>query len=342
MSSEAVMTYKAAFNKVMRDYEFARDHANILLEKRKAEVYSRVPEIEKIDQALAKLGASLARMALAGDENGMKEARDQAALLKNKRQALLKNNFDGDYLTIPYRCTDCQDTGYRQNAPGYPAERCPCLKQRLINEYYSLSNMKEVLQDENFDTYDVRLFSDNIIPNEGLSPYKNMQNVHRLATKFVTDFDSEFNNLLLYGEPGLGKTFVCHCIAKDLLDAGRTVLYLTAPRLCKVLEDYRFNRESLAEPNEMLAAVDEVDLLILDDLGAEISTVVTSAALFDIINQRLLTRKHTVISTNLTPQALAAQYSERIVSRFGGNYQMIKFFGEDIRVKKKYGGLRMS
>jgi len=336
------MTYKAAFNKVIKDYEFARDHANILLEKRKAEVYSHVPEIAEIDRALAKLGASLARMALAGDENGIKEAREQSTLLKDKRQALLKSNFGEDYLTTPYRCMGCQDTGYIQSAPGRPAERCPCLKQRLVNEYYSLSNMKEVLKDENFDTYDLRLFSTHIIPNEGLSPHANMQTIYRLATKFVTDFDNEFNNLLLYGEPGLGKTFVCHCIAKDLLDAGRTVLYLTAPRLCKVLEDYRFNRESLVEPDEMLAAVDDVDLLILDDLGAEISTVVTSAALFDIINQRLLTRKHTVISTNLTPEALAAQYSERIVSRFGGNYQMIKFFGEDIRVKKKYGGLRMS
>jgi len=336
------MTYKAAFNKIMKDYEFARDDANILVEKRKAEVYARVPEIAEIDRTLAKLGASLARMALAGDENGMKEARSQADLLKDKRQTLLANNFGADYLTAVYRCMDCQDTGYIQTTSGHPAERCPCLKQRLINEYYSLSNMNQVLQDENFDNYDLRLFNTNILPNEGLSPNVNMQTIYRLATKFVIDFDSEFNNLLLYGEPGLGKTFVCHCIAKDLLDAGRTVLYLTAPRLCKVLEDYRFNRESLTEPDEMLAAVDEVDLLILDDLGAEFSTVVTSAALFDIINQRLLTRKHTVISTNLTPDALAAQYSERIVSRFAGNYQMIKFFGEDIRVKKKYGGLRMS
>jgi len=336
------MTYKAAFSKVMKDYEFAREDANILIEQRKAEVYARAPEIAEIDKALAKLGAGLARMALAGDENGMKEVREKSLWLKDKRQVLLQSNFAENYLTPVYRCTDCEDTGYIQNAPGRPAERCPCLKQRLINEYYSLSNMKEVLQDENFDTYDLRLFSDAILPNEGLSPNVNMQTIYRLATKFVTDFDSEFNNLLLYGEPGLGKTFVCHCIAKDLLDAGRTVLYLTAPRLCKILEDYRFNRESLAEPDAMLATVDEVDLLILDDLGAEFSTVVTSAALFDIINQRLLTRKHTVISTNLTPDALAAQYSERIVSRFAGNYQMIKFFGEDIRVKKKYGGLRMS
>ena len=335
------MSYKAAFSQVMKDYEEARNRAELLLEERKAEAYRLVPEVADIDRTLAKLGASLARMALAGDTNGINQAMAQAQSLKEKRLTLLKNTVGEDYLTAVHRCQACQDTGYLPSDPGQPALRCPCLKQRLINEYYSLSNVKEALQEENFDTYDLRLFSQNILPREGLSPYTNMQTVYRLSTQFVTDFDKEFNNLLLYGEPGLGKTFVCHCIAKDLLDAGKTVLYLTAPRLCKVLEDYRFNRESLTEPDAMLSAIDEVDLLILDDLGAEFSTIVTSAALFDIINQRLLTRKHTVISTNLTPETLAAQYSERIVSRFAGAYQMIKFFGEDIRVKKKYGGLRM-
>ncbi|MCL2285165.1 MAG: ATP-binding protein [Firmicutes bacterium] len=336
------MTYKAAFRQVMKDYETARDNADLLIEKRKTEVYQRVPEVADIDRALAKLGASLAKMALAGDRRSIKETTDEAQLLRDKRRLLLKNSVGEDYLTTVYRCMTCLDTGYLPVSPGYPAERCQCLKQRLIDAYYSLSNMKEVLEDENFDTYDLRLFDTNIVPNEGLSPHVNMQTIYRLATKFVADFDNEFNNLLLYGEPGLGKTFVCHCIAKDLLDAGRTVLYLTAPRLCRILEDFRFNRESIDQPDELLATIDEVDLLILDDLGAEISTIITSAALFDLINQRLLLRKHTVISTNLTPTALEAQYSERIVSRFFGNYQMIKFFGEDIRVKKKYGGLRMS
>ena len=335
------MSYKAAYSHVMKDYELAQDNAAFLLEERKAEVYRLVPEIAEIDHALAKLGASLARMALAGDVNGMNEAKTQGESLKARRLSLLKSTVGEDYLTAVHRCEACKDTGYLQSAPGQSAARCPCLKQRLINEYYSLSNIKEALQDENFDTYDLRLFDTNIIPTEGLSPHTNMQTIYRLTMQFVMDFDKEFNNLLLYGEPGLGKTFVCHCIAKDLLDAGKTVLYLTVPRLCKVLEDYRFNRESLAEPDAMLAAVDDVDLLILDDLGTEFSTIVTAAALFDIINQRLLTRKHTVISTNLTPETLAAQYSERIISRLAGSYQMIKFFGEDIRVKKKYGALRM-
>ena len=335
------MNYKTIFRDVMRDYQQARDSAEDALAARKAEAYRLLPELQEIDRSLAKLGLSLARLAIAGDTTTMGEVRQQTDTLKERREQLITTTFGADYLTLQYRCKSCQDTGYEPSTGGKPNRRCACLTQRLVNEFYSLSNIKTALAEENFDTYDFRLFSTELIPTEGLSPHANMQSVYRHAMNFATNFDTEFANLLLYGEPGLGKTFVCHCIAKDLLDSGKTVLYLTAPRLCKVLENYRFNRENMADPEELLTQIDEVDLLILDDLGAEFPTVVTSSALFDIINQRLLTRKHTVISTNLHPAALEQQYSERIVSRFWGNYKLIKFFGEDIREKKKYGGLRM-
>jgi len=335
------MSYKSAFRQVTKNYEIARTNAAILLEERKAQVYGSIPQIANIDRTMSRLGMSLPRLALVGDEAGIARTRAEIEDLKDIRHTLLKESFGENYLTAIYRCDACKDTGYTQVSAGRPVNRCACLKQRLIDEYYAMSNIKGALADENFDTFDIRLFSTEIIPEEGLSPSANMESVYRLATKFVDNFDTEFNNLLLYGDTGLGKTFVCHCIAKDLLDAGKTVLYQTAPRLCKVLEDYRFNRESMTEPNEMLDAIDEVDLLILDDLGSEMTTIVTQAALFEIINQRLLSRKHAVISTNLSPAMLHSDYSERIVSRFVGKYQMIKFFGEDIRVKTKYGGLRI-
>jgi len=336
------MRYKTAFRHVMREYELARDRAEFLADARRSEVYHSVPRVAEINHCLANYGASLAKLALRDDTTSMNKIRSDIAALKDERRTLLMEiGADEDYLSAVFQCKKCSDTGYISTGIGAPAERCSCLKQKLIDEYYALSNMKEVLQEENFEHYDFRLFSKEIEPAEGISPLQNMEQVYSHAMQFVKKFDKQFANLLLYGETGLGKTFVCHCIAKDLLDKGYTVLYLTAPRLCKFIEDFRFNRESLDAPDEMLEAVDEVDLLILDDLGVEFSTIVTSSALFDIINQRILGRKSTVISTNLTPIALEQQYSERIVSRFFGNYQNIKFFGEDIRLKKKYGGLRI-
>ena len=333
------MRYKTAYREVMKDYEASRSQAEILLNERRANLYRSFPRVEEIDSALSAVGLSLARLALSGDTFALQQARAAAEALKQeKNEILAAAGVSEDYLTAVYRCNYCEDTGYTPSSPGRLPQRCACLKQRMIEAYYSLSNIKGVLSEENFDTFDHRCFSPNMVEAEGISPQTNMRAVYRMATDFVQDFTAKFNNLLLYGRTGLGKTFVCHCIAKDLLDAGHTVLYLTAPRLFKLIEDYRFNRESLDEPDEMLEAVTDVDLLILDDLGAEFVTVITSSALFDIINQRLLAKKPTVISTNLSPIELERHYSERIVSRFTGYYQMIKFFGEDIRVKKKYGG----
>ena len=337
------MRYKTAVYNVMRKYEAARHESDLRVEEHKNEIYTKNPRIADIEKEINILGSKIAKLALNMDPTStlnINDIRAKITQLKEEKQLLLTNLGMADISHV-YNCAKCNDTGYIQLTAESPSTRCSCLKQKLIDEYYALSNIKEILQEENFDHFDFRLFSERLIENEGLSPLSNMQQVYSLTTQFVADFTTEFNNLLMYGGTGLGKTFACHCIAKDLLDKGHTVLYLTAPRLCKVIEDYRFNREALTEPDEMLETVDNVDLLILDDLGAEVSTIITSAALFDIINQRLISHKHTVISTNLTPTALESQYSERIVSRFFGSYQMIKFFGDDIRVKKKYGSLRM-
>jgi len=333
------MGYKSAYQEVMRNYEASRSQAEALLEERRAALYKRFPRIAEIDRELSAIGISLAKLVLTRDEDGIYKARTKADKLKQEKANILSiGGVPEDYLTAAYRCTGCSDTGYKPAAPGQLPQRCSCLRQRMVEAYYSLSNIKGILDEENFDNFDSRCFSPNIIEAEGISPLTNMQAIYRMTTDFVNDFDTKFDNLLLYGRTGLGKTFVCHCIAKDLLDAGHTVLYLTAPRLFKIIEDYRFNREDMDEPHEMLEAVTDVDLLILDDLGAEFVTVVTSSALFDIINQRLLAKKPMVVSSNLSPLELEKHYSERITSRFAGYYKMIKFFGEDIRIKKKYGG----
>ena len=337
-----VKGYKAAFKEVMRTYEADRDRAAHLLRQRQAEVYRQVPRVQEIDRQLAQQGILAARSLLAAGSFGGAEDSDallaqfmqqSAEFRAEKAQILRENDIPENYFTDIYRCGTCADTGF---LPDTPSERCACLKQKLIDKYYDLSNLQAVLQAENFDTFDLRYYSEQTAPEEGLSPHLNMQLVYRTAVHFVQGFGKPFQNLLFYGDTGLGKTFLCNCIAKDLLDQGHTVLYATAPQLFKVVEDARFGRDTVDEPDEALEAVTDVDLLILDDLGAEFATVVTSAALFNIINQRLLTQKPTVISTNLSPVELEAQYSDRIVSRFLGYYKMTKFFGSDIRAKKKY------
>jgi DNA replication protein DnaC len=325
------MGYKTAYKEVMRAYEVDRNDAHALLEARREEMYQSVPRVKEIELRLREIGLSLARLALSGNEALLQKAREESNALQSEKASLMPK----DYFTDIYKCAVCADTGYVENG-SKPLERCACLKQRLIEKYYDFSNLRGVLEEENFDTFDFRYYSMEVDKDEGVSPKSNMQTIYEVAMKFTAGFGVTYQNLLLYGDTGLGKTFISNCVAKELLDKGRTVLYVTAPRLFKVIEDYRFNRDEMDEPDEMLEAVTDVDLFILDDLGTEFSTVVTSAALFDIINQRMLAKKPTIISTNLSVRDLEEQYTGRIGSRFLGNFDMLKFFGEDIRIKKKH------
>jgi len=327
------MGYKTAFAEVMKEYERDRDRARAALDNKRQEVYKSIPRVLAIESQLKSISMKLARNILTngGDVRGLDRLKHESeSLSAEKKQLLAINGFGADYLDTPYHCPICQDRGFVGSA------RCTCLKQRLIQKYYDCSNLIGI-ERENFSTFDLRCYATNVIEAEDMSPRARMKAILKVSKEFADNFGSETpaGNLLFYGEPGLGKTFLCNCLAKEILDKGATVLYSTAPKLFKTLEAFRFNRQEAGDP-EILEALNEVDLLIIDDLGAEISTLVTASELFDILNTRLLNNKSIIISTNLSPADFTNQYSERIISRFFGSFKMLKFIGDDIRVKKKY------
>jgi DNA replication protein DnaC len=286
----------------------------------------------EIENLLKKLNLQIARNILTGGRGSLEKLKRQNnALLTEKKRLLADSRFGEDYLNPSYRCPVCHDTGFVGN------ERCACFKQRLIEKYYGLSNLQGVLGTENFGTFNKNCYSSQEDAAYGLSPRDQIEIIYRHCRQFITDFQpgASDENLLFYGRPGLGKTFMCNCIAKELLDRGVTVLYVTAPKLFKMLEDCRFNHDYTAKP-EMLDAITDVDLLIIDDLGTEMATIFTSSELFNILNTRIIERKAVVISTNLEPEEFKNQYSERITSRFFGHFKMLRFIGEDIRIVKKY------
>ena len=328
--------HKTFAKEILNEYGLLRAKAEQAAQNFKEGVYAKAPRLKEADIMLRQLGLNLARIAAGGDSLQIKMCEEKITELRSERKAILKELKISEPKFFPkYNCSNCKDTGYvSKNIAQVPA-MCKCFKQKLINAHYSISNLDQVLGEENFDNFDFRLFSDIVDENEGLSARKNMEIIYRIATNFTKGFGKEFNNLLLYGETGLGKTYVCHAIAKELLDAGFTVLYLTAPRLIRLIEKSRNFYEDQSENIEMLKTIDEVDLLILDDLGTEVMTVVTIASLFDIINHRLITKKPMVISTNLDQNGLTEHYTERIVSRFIASYQIVKFFGKNIRISKK-------
>ncbi len=324
------MTKAEIYKKVLREYEKEKDFAEILYQKRVREVYELIPEVKSIDDEIMKLNVDFAKSALknCGKNRNIGELKEKNNSLILKKENLLKQYGIGkDFFDSVYKCKECKDTGYIGN------KECKCLKKRLIEAAYDMSNLKEVLENENFEKFDISFYSDKIDERTGKSSKERIEFILLKALDFVRNFDNKFGNLFLYGKSGLGKTFLCNCIAKELLDKGKSVLYLSATQLFKMLEKDTFKNDG-EEFGEVLNLIFDADLLIIDDLGTEFQTSFTASEFFNIINFRYIKKKPVVISTNLEPKDIIDKYSDRVVSRFYGNYDFLEFLGEDIRILK--------
>ena len=320
------------YREILREYDALRTQKAAELRERREAFYARFPRLRELEREGQMLGVSVLRaVALSPEEQErtVAQLREKQRGIREERLAILaQNGLSPVVLEMEYACEVCKDTGYVDNVP------CVCMKRRLMDRLYDQSNVRDAIRAENFDTFDLRLFSDAVVPAEGISPKENAKRNLKRAMQFAEDPTGD--NLLLYGGAGRGKTFLCNCIAKDVLEQGRTVLYLTAGQLFKQLEEMRFRRNEEEEGVDWDAELLDADLLIIDDLGTEFATVFTASELFRIINDRKLRKKPVVISTNLDYKALMEQYSDRVMSRLIGEYTTLKFFGEDIRLKRKY------
>lgn len=327
------------YNRFTKDillaYEKTRDHEQKQLEKRKLAIYKQIPRIQQIDEEIARTGMLIARAILShpGDhEKAVAEIKDTMDSLKQEKAILLtENNVPLNYLDINYRCGSCQDTGFVATG-----EKCNCFKQQLINKAYEMSNLAQVLEKENFQTFRIDLFADVKFESETMTPKQNMLHILNVCEGFVFNFDRKTKeNLFFYGTTGLGKTFLCNCIAKALLDKGKIVVYQTAFKILEILEDYKFNNNRNIDVEMSYQLLFDCDLLIIDDLGTELTNTFTNTEIFNIINTRIISNKKILISTNLSPMEIANTYSDRIFSRIFGEFTILKFFGRDLRWEKQ-------
>ena len=315
---------------ILTEYEEKRRSSDLELDRRKEKIYSQFPRIEEIDIELNKIAINKARAILNHNENIENLDKKINELKKEKENLLVKENIN---LEKKYECNICKDTGYIRKEYGRTI-MCNCLKQRLLNVSYNQSNLSDI-KNENFDNFNINLFSD-----EGKkSPRKNIENIKRASIKFVKDFDNkETKNLLFTGNTGLGKTYMSNCIANEILKKGKNVLYQTAPVLLESVIDSKFNKYKNEKTDEFYNNILNVDLLIIDDLGAECLNSMKISELFTILNTRILNLNNkitkTIISTNLTIEQIFRVYEERIGSRIAGYYDIYQFFGDDLRLKK--------
>lgn len=321
------------YNKILREYDMKQFKSRHELEARKSALYSKLPALKDLDDEVATNSVRCARLAIMGDDDAIQKLKQaNLDLSMKKAEVLIENGYPANYLTPKYECPDCKDTGYIDH------EKCHCFKQAIVDLVYSQSNIKTILEKENFSSYSLDYFSkDEVDPISKLTPRANAERVLKAVQMFINTFDDSYRNILLYGNTGVGKTFLANCIAKELLDTGHTIIYLTSFQLFSILEKQAFQKdEEGQEADNQLDYILDCDLLIIDDLGTELSNSFTNTKLFLVINERHLRNKSTVISTNLPIESIKANYSERIYSRITSDYICLKLFGDDIRIKKRF------
>lgn len=318
------------YNAIMRTYDERRAASHALLSAREAEIMQAIPAYASLHSQIIENSMNYARTSLFSGESGStSELRRQNEELSKKKEALLlAAGYPADYLSPVYTCDHCHDTGMAGE------ERCHCFKQAVVDILYTQSNIANVIREENFNTFSFRYYDDTIVdPKTKATARQNMQYIYDTCQDFVHNFDNRFNNLLFYGNSGLGKTFLSHCIAKELLGTAHTVLYLTAYELFDILGKAMHNdAEDLGASAEHIL---DCDLLIIDDLGTELSSAFTLSRLNLCINERFINRRPTIISTNFGIAELESHYGERNISRILSSYTLLRFFGEDIRLRKK-------
>lgn len=302
--------------------------------QRQQRVYQQCPELESIQREIrGTMGEIIASALRRGTDPlpAIRVIRDKNLSLQKRRAELLAQlGYPEDYLSEKPRCPLCGDTGYRGDG------LCSCLKKYYAQEQIrELSRMLDI-GSQSFDTFELDWYS----PDRGSlprSPRENAQRNLNLCRDFAARFRPGRENLLLFGAPGLGKTFLSACIARTVSESGFSVVYDTAVNIFTRFEEQKFARDRL----EAGEAKDETrrylgcDLLILDDLGSELSTPFVQSALYTLINTRLTADKRTVISSNLTMDQVRARYTPQIASRLEGEYRVLPFYGEDIRLLRK-------
>ncbi len=296
-----------------------------------AQAYAQVPRLRQIDMQLRQTMALAAQAVFTQGGDGtaiMAEAKEKNLALQQERAALVALHFEDGYLDDSPICDSCGGSGY------IGTQMCECLqelcRQEQKRELSLLTGGKE-----NFSQFRLDYYSDQYDPKYGTSARTIMEKTLSVCRSYAAAFSQKSENLLFSGDTGLGKTFLSACISRVVADRGYSVAYESASRLFSTLERARFQGDEEARLES--AKYTACDLLILDDLGTEMPGQFITAALYSLINDRLLANKPTIISTNLNTDEFARRYSSQIASRLKGSYRRVAFVGEDIRIMKNKG-----
>lgn len=315
------------YREIMHKYEQIRDANRMEQERRQELIYEQLPAYKELDLLLKSNSLSKLQNMLNGQDDMLSEIHSEIQTILQQKKTLLRNaGYPEDYLEPIYDCAACKDTGYMDGSV-FPREKCKCMKQKEIALLYEQSHIQEIISQENFNTLSYAYYQ-----GEDLARF---EKAVVISKDFVQNFIQDYHNLFFYGTVGTGKSFLSGCIANELIQNGYYVVYFSSIDLFDKLAQYTFDHTGKENISSMQKDIYSCDLLIIDDLGTELTNSFVSTQLFNCLNERHLHHKATIISTNLSLEELRDRYSDRVFSRITGNYTLCKLSGPDIRMNKK-------
>lgn len=328
------MSYESSvIHAATRQLEARRANREAQFAARRQEIYRKLPRTEEIDRHLRASIPTLLSVAMrrgSSASEAVSAIRKENLSLQKERALLLKNaGYPENALADTPVCPLCGDTGWRG------AKMCSCLKELCKKEQIKqLSSMLD-LQGQSFQSFRLDYYSDDPDQDiQSLSPRFIMSSNHTICADYANQFPNHTcRNLFLTGAPGLGKTFLSACIARVVSEKGFSVVYDTAGNIFAQFEAQKFEKD--ADAQESTRRYLNCDLLIIDDLGSEMTTSFTQSVLYEIINTRLISNRRTVISSNLSLSEVQQRYLPQIYSRLSGEYRSLSFIGDDIRQQNR-------
>lgn len=321
------------FNRILSEYDKIQSRNKFLLSQRECEIDEKIPMYQKISHEIVTISMARSRALIQKRETSDINAYRQEikALSQKKKDLLIENGYPADYLDKILDCKDCSDSGYLPTN-----EKCHCLKERIFRALIQESTLTKRFSSDSFKTFNYDFYHSH---QNSEADLQNLQLIHKIVDdcmNFVQNFDHSYSNILLTGHVGVGKTFLSNCIAQELLKRRKSIVYFSSQDFFDQLSSISF--DGGLPPTVKRQLRDQIfrcDLLIIDDLGTELTNAFVESQLFACINERTLLKKPVIISTNLNLEQINALYKNRIYSRIAGEYKLYELPGNDIRIQQK-------
>ncbi len=315
------------YKRIKDEFAAKRAAAISVAESRTEELERKYPDLKKLNLAIRETGLRIFDSAFeAGVDIEKRVAEIEREYNENisfRSKFLEAYGYPTDYLDAKYECSACKDEGFDDDG-----KMCICMKRALALATYKSSGIGKLIEKQSFDNFKLDYY-------EKGKERDNMKAVLEDCRAYAGGFNSKTaENLLFFGTTGLGKTHLSTSIAKEVIDRGFDVVYVTAQDLFEDFEHDKFSRNYSSTQENSTEKYFECDLLIIDDLGTELSNQFTVSCLYNLINSRINSEKPMIINTNLNQNDLRDRYADRITSRLFGEFSVMCFFGKDIRLKK--------